>query len=100
MAELDGVWDVRRTGGLLPPLLGVQKRIQGGRGETRVAALPGVPFKVEGLRLRYLGPLAGFVDFLEPTAEGFSGRATFLGREYGQFRLTRARNAQMPKEEP
>ena len=34
MAELDGVWDVRRTGGALPPLVGVRKRIQGTRGET------------------------------------------------------------------
>ena len=52
MAELDGIWDVRRTGGLLPPLLGVRKRIAGGRGATTVGPAPGVPFDVVGAELR------------------------------------------------
>ena len=89
MAELDGVWRVEREGGLLPPLVGVTKRIRGMRGETRLGRLPGVPFAVDGLRLRYRGPLGGLVDVLEPDDDGFRGRATFLGREYGRFRLRR-----------
>ena len=85
--ELDGVWRVVRTGGLLPPLVGVRKRIANGRGETRLGPLPGAPFSVEGLSLVYRGPLRGFVDVLAPDSDGFSGRATFRGREYGRFLL-------------
>ncbi|HWH04885.1 MAG TPA: DUF892 family protein [Gaiellaceae bacterium] len=85
--ELDGLWEVERVSGLLPPLLGVRKRIAGARGETAVGPLPGVPFDVSGRELRYRGPLAGFVDVLEPDAEGFSGRALFRGAEYARFRL-------------
>ena len=70
-------------------MLGVWKRISGTSGETKVGPLPGVPFAVEGLRLRYRGPLSGFVDELEPEGDGFRGRATFLGREYGRFALRR-----------
>ena len=89
MAELDGVWTVRRTGGLLPPLVGVRKRIAGDRGWTEVGPLPGVPFRVDGHTLRYEPPLTAFVDVLQPDDEGFRGRATFLGREYGRFVLRR-----------
>ena len=32
MGELDGEWEVRRVGGLLPPLYGFRKRIDGGSG--------------------------------------------------------------------
>ena len=39
--ELDGVWNVERRGGLLPPLVGVRKRIHGDRGETKGGPLPG-----------------------------------------------------------
>jgi hypothetical protein len=87
--QLDGVWKVERASGFLPPLLGVTKRISGERGETRVGPLPGVPFDVEGAVLRYRAPFNGFVDELEPSADGWLGRATFLGREYGTFRLLR-----------
>ena len=73
--------------GFLPPLLGVTKHIAGDHGETRVARLPGVPFRVDGLHLCYHAPFTPFVDVLEPAAAGFFGRATFLGREYGTFRL-------------
>jgi hypothetical protein len=31
-AGLDGEWQVIRTGGLLPPLVGVRKRIEGDHG--------------------------------------------------------------------
>jgi hypothetical protein len=89
VSRLDGRWNVVRTGGLLPPMYGVEKRIRGDRGETRLGPLPGVPFRVDGLRLRYCSPLAGFVDVLEPDGEGFRGSATFRGREFGRFRLTR-----------
>ncbi len=88
--QLDGLWNVERRGGLLPPLIGVRKRIAGDRGVTAVGPLPGVPFRVHGLELRYEAPLSGFVDRLEPDAEGFSGRAFFRGFEYGTFALTRA----------
>jgi hypothetical protein len=89
VAELDGVWDVRRTGGALPPLLGVRKRITGARGETAVGRLPGVPFRVRGLELHYRRPFRGFIDVLEPDRDGFRGRATFRGREFGRFELRR-----------
>lgn len=91
MSELDGTWEVERVSGLLPPLLGVRKRIRGTRGETSVGPLPGAPFDVVGRELRYRGVLAGFVDVLEPGADGgFDGRATFEGREYARFRLVPA----------
>ena len=91
MPELDGEWDVERVGGALPPLVGVRKRIEGDRGVTAVGPLPGIPFDVRGLELRYRRPLSGFVDLLEPDGEGFSGRATFRGREFARFRLRRRR---------
>ncbi len=89
VADLDGVWKVERTGGLLPPLVGVEKHIAGTRGETRLRRLPGVPFTVDGLALRYRAPLNGLVDLLEPDRDGFRGRATFRGREVGRFRMRR-----------
>jgi len=89
MPELDGTWNVRRTGGLLPPLLGVTKRIEGTRGETRMGAVSGVPFDVVGLELRYRRPFAAFVDVLTADGDRFQGRATFRGREFGRFELTR-----------
>lgn len=93
MAELDGVWEVRREGGALPPLAGVRKRIRGRRGETIVGPLR-LPFRVDGLTLRYEAPLAPLVDELEPAADGFRGRATIAGREYGTFTLRRIEMAE------
>ena len=75
MTELDGRWNVQRLGGALPPLVGVRKRIHGGRGETAIGSLPGVPFDVVGLELRYRAPFRSFVDVLEPRAA-----ATWAGR--------------------
>jgi len=89
VGELEGVWEVKRTGGALPPLLGVRKEISGGAGTTNVGPLPGVPFDVVGLSLRYRAPFVGFVDVLEQDGEGYRGRATFRGREFGQFALKR-----------
>ena len=87
--ELDGDWNVERRGGLLPPLVGVWKRIHGISGETKCGPLPGAPFDVSGLSLHYRAPFRGFVDELEPDGDGFRGRATFRGREFGRFALTR-----------
>jgi hypothetical protein len=89
VGELDGVWDVRRISGALPPLVGIQKEISGTSGWTKVGPLPGAPFDVVGLSLRYRGLLRGFVDELTPNGDGYSGRATFRGREYGKFELRR-----------
>ena len=88
MSELDGVWTVERTGGALPPMVGVRKRIEGTSGTT-VAGLVAMPFDVRGLELRYRPPFVGLVDVLEPENGGFRGRATLFGREFGQFRLRR-----------
>jgi hypothetical protein len=89
MSELDGVWEVKRVGGALPPLLGVRKQISGTSGSTKVGPLPGAPFDVVGRSLRYRAPFRGFVDTLEPDGDGFRGRATFRGREYGRFVMRR-----------
>ena len=93
--ELEGVWEVRRTGGLLPPLIGVRKRIAGTRGETRVGDVAGAPFDVVGLELHYRAPFAGFVDVLTPSGDGFGGRATFRGRTFGRFVMTPIRGGAM-----
>ena len=88
---LDGEWQVIRTGGFLPPLIGVRKRIAGDRGWTSIGPLPGAPFDVVGLELRYRAPFVGFVDIVEPSSDGYRGRATVFGRELGTFRLVRRR---------
>jgi len=89
VGELDGVWEVRRTGGALPPMLGVRKEITGESGVTKLGPLPGAPFDLVGLSLRYRAPFVGFVDVLERDGEGYRGRATFRGREFGKFELKR-----------
>jgi ferritin-like metal-binding protein YciE len=93
VAELDGVWEVRRGGGALPPLAGVRKRIRGRRGETIVGPLR-LPFRVDGLTLRYERPFAALVDELEPAGDEFRGRATLAGRTYGTFTLRRTEMAE------
>ena len=89
MGELDGVWNVKRLGGLLPPMVGVHKRISGSSGETRVGPLLGVAFDVVGRDLHYRPPFQGFVDELEPDGSRYLGRATFRGRVFGRFALER-----------
>jgi hypothetical protein len=89
VAELDGVWKVERLSGLLPPLVAVRKRISGSSGHTTVGPFPAAPFVVEGYVLHYKPPFGGFVDFLEPDGGGYRGRATFRGRQFATFRLTR-----------
>ncbi|MBA2462626.1 MAG: hypothetical protein H0V45_12815, partial [Actinobacteria bacterium] len=66
MGELEGLWQVERVGGLLPPLIGVRKRIRGAQGETTFMGLR-ASFDVVGRELRYRGVLAGLVDVVEPT---------------------------------
>jgi len=96
MSELDGLWNVKRLSGALPPMVGVHKRISGSSGETRVGPLFGVPFDVVGRELRYRSPFNGFVDELEPAGEGYRGRATFRGREFGRFALERIPDERNP----
>ncbi len=91
MTELDGMWEVSRTGGLLPPLYGVRKEIHGTHGRTLLpCGIVGVPFDVVGLELHYRAPFAGFVDIVAPQPGGFSGRATFRRRTFGRFELSLA----------
>ncbi len=89
MATLDGVWKIRRTGGALPPLVGVRKKIEGKQGSPGSAVCQAFPSQVDGLRLRYRGLFSAFVDDLVPEREGYHGRATFRGRELGRFGMTR-----------
>jgi len=90
VAGLDGVWEVERTGGALPPLVGCRKRIHGAHGTTVFGALPGMSFDVRGNELHYRGPFAGFVDVVESDgADRYRGRATFRGLTFGQFVMRR-----------
>ena len=91
MSELDGVWEVKRTDGLLPPMVGVHKRIQGTTGRTEVGPVGVEVVVVDGRELHYRRPLDGFVDVVTPAEGGWTGRALFRGREYGRFRLVPAR---------
>lgn len=88
MAELEGVWQVERAGGALPPMMGVRKRIQGLHGET-LAGRVRMPFDVRGNELHYRAPFVGLVDVLEPAGGAFDGRARWFGVEFGRFRLRR-----------
>ncbi|MFN2471444.1 MAG: ferritin-like domain-containing protein [Gaiellaceae bacterium] len=88
MNGVEGVWEVKRQGGALPPLVGVRKRIAGKRGYTQAGPLR-IGFRVDGLVLRYRPPFHALVDELTPVADGFEGRALLAGREYGRFRLVR-----------
>src|SRR5690242_15065902 len=89
-AQLNGVWKVERTGGLLPPLLGVRKIIDGGRGRTTLGPFPGPAFEVHGRELRYVRPFGLFVDVLTRAGGGScDGRATVFGRTFGTFRMRR-----------
>jgi hypothetical protein len=88
VAGLDGVWNLRRVSGALPPLWGVRKRIHGTRGETIVGPIR-VPFDVRGNELHYGAPFNGFVDVVELSADGrhCDGRATFREREFARFAM-------------
>ena len=90
MGELDGEWEVRRVGGLLPPLYGVHKRIDGASGETMLGPLHS-PFEVVGRELRYRGLLTrGLVDSVEPGDGGWwDGVAHYRGQTLGRFAMRR-----------
>jgi hypothetical protein len=89
MDELDGEWDVRRVNGVLPPLYGVRKRIDGSQGVTLPPLPVPLPFDVVGYELRYRGLLTGLVDELEPDGAGWRGVARYRGRVLGRFAMTR-----------
>jgi hypothetical protein len=89
VAELDGDWEVKRVGGVLPPLFGVRKEISGTSGSTKVGPIACLRFDVVGTSLRYRAPFQAFVDVLEPAGDEFHGRATFRGREFGKFEMRR-----------
>jgi ferritin-like metal-binding protein YciE len=82
------MWSVERSGGALPPMVGVHKRIHGTAGETIAGPLR-MRFDVRGNELRYRRPFVGLVDELAPDADGYDGRATWFGVELGRFRLRR-----------
>jgi len=93
MDDLDGRWDLRRTGGLLPPLRLLHKRIDGGRGATHLTGRARVPFDVraeggDGAELVY--PLGLLRDRLVPDGEGgWTGESRLLGFRIGTFRMRR-----------
>jgi ferritin-like metal-binding protein YciE len=92
--DLGGDWRVERLGGLLPPMVGVWKRIRGERGETHLGPLLRYPFRVErrGGRpaLVYRPPFSALVDELSgEDGDLWLGRATLGGRTLGRFRMTR-----------
>jgi hypothetical protein len=89
VTELDGVWEVKRVGGALPPLFGVRKEIVGTSGSTKVGPVVCLPFDVVGSSLRYRPPFRAFVDVLEPAGDTCKGSATFRGREFGKFEMRR-----------
>jgi ferritin-like metal-binding protein YciE len=86
VAGLDGLWEVHRESGLLPPMMGVRKVISGDHGWTTVGPARAA-FDVVGRELRYRAPLRGFVDVLEQEDGVWKGRSLLAGREYGRFRL-------------
>ncbi len=89
MRDLDGEWNVRRVSGILPPLYGVRKRIDGLKGVTLPPLPVPLPFDVAGRELRYRGLLSGLVDHLEPDGDGWRGEARYRGRTLGRFAMTR-----------
>jgi hypothetical protein len=90
-SRLSGRWTVQRTGGFLPPLVGVAKEIDGDHGWTTLAGVRAWPFDVVGLELHYKRPFSGLVDVLEPETEtAYAGTATFRGRRFGTFRMSRS----------
>jgi len=90
-SQLDGVWEVRRVSGALPPLYKMRKRISGSRGQTVLGPMR-MAFEVRGNELHYRAPFTGLVDVLEldPSGDVCHGRATFRGSEFGTFEMRRA----------
>ncbi len=85
---------MERLGGLLPPMAGVWKRIEGERGETRLGPLLRFPLRVrrDGGRilLLYKPPFSALVDEISPAGPDlWLGRATLGGLPVGRFRMVR-----------
>ena len=96
MRELEGEWRVERLGGLLPPMVGIWKRVHGARGETWFGILPVWPFRIERrvdrVVLVYRSPFSRLIDELWPEASGSWLGRTMLGNlELGRFRMTRSK---------
>ena len=90
----DGYWRVERTGGLLPPMIGVYKRVRGERGETWFGPLLRWPFgledRAECVALTYDPPFSPWVDEIRAeTTDLWVGTATLGGRPVGSFRMVR-----------
>jgi ferritin-like metal-binding protein YciE len=93
--RLEGDWRVEHLGGVLPPMVGVRKRIRGEGGETRVGPLVIWHFRIERrderAALVYRAPFSSLVDELEAAADGsILGRSVLAGRELGRFRMVRS----------
>ena len=85
---------MERTGGLLPPMVGVWKRIGGDRGETRLGPVLRLPLRVERSAdrtvLAYEPPLSALVDEISPGGPDlWDGQTTLGGVPVGRFRMTR-----------
>lgn len=93
MGELDGRWDLRRTGGLLPPLRMLHKRVEGDHGATHLTGAVRVPFEVragDGGRAELVYPLGLLRDQLVPDGQGgWEGESRLLGFRIGTFRMRR-----------
>jgi hypothetical protein len=87
MGELDGEWSVRRESGLLPPLYGVRKQIEGAEGAT-VLGPAKASFDVVDRELRYRGLWTGLVDVVEPDGTGWRGVARYRDRTLGHFTMS------------
>ena len=96
--NLDGDWKIERLSGPAP-IPFVWKRIENGRGTTRLSPPglrpePKLPFRLEQreghVALIYLGPLSFLLDELRPEADGsWLGRANAAGIRYAWFRMVR-----------
>ena len=93
MDDLDGRWKLRRTGGLLPPLRMLHKRIDGGHGATHLTGPVRVPFDVklgEEGRAELVYPFGLLRDQLVSDGEGgWVGEFRVLGFQVGRFRMRR-----------
>ena len=90
----DGLWRVERTGGFLPPMIGVRKQVRGERGETWAGPLVRRPFRLEDraghVALIYDPPFSSWVDELRPTGtDVWIGTATLGGYPFRRFRMVR-----------
>jgi hypothetical protein len=92
MSELDGVWEVRRVSGAVPPLPGLRKRIQGTRGATLLAdgtALKEMPVGSEEWLRSEIYSYRGEAVVLEPAdlRRALARHARELAAELGVARL-------------